>query len=183
MNLSDKIIEKLYVHVANITDIYKLISLSGRFFKVYRQTNVIVFLNKISLKKDKFKAFIHFYRYLPKQGSEEWLKIKRGNIKKPPTIGGSEMEKLIRNSRELAEAKLDPKPFTGNIHTRWGNLFEEVLSFIFDLIFKTSSIETGSTPGLRDQEGNIIQAYSPDRLMFLAKERLREIIFADFNSA
>lgn len=182
MTLYEKIIELIYKNVA-IQDVYSLIKVSKKFLNVYRQMDVRDFIIKSNDKNKKLKIFINFYRYLPKQGSIEWLKNKKGDVNKPPVIGGSEMEKIIKNPRELAQKKLEPQSFYGNIHTRWGNLFEDVLSSIFDLLLNTTSEETGSIPGFRDENGNIIQAYSPDRLMCVNKKRLKKLLFANFNKA
>lgn len=134
-------------------------------------------------KRGKLQIYIDFYKYLPKQGSPEWLNNKKGDMLKPPTVGGSELKKLVDNPRSLAEDKLMPKNFTGNIHTRWGNIFEEVLSSIYNLILNTSSEELGSIPGFRDNNGDIIQSYSPDKIMVVDKNDLKNLFFSEFNDS
>lgn len=134
-------------------------------------------------KKEKFHNFLKFYEYLPKQGSKEWLEYKKGNQHLPPTIGGSEMFQLVSSYRALAETKLLGSSFTGNIYTYWGNIFEEVIAIIFDMLFQCPSYETGSIPGLKNSEGHIVQTYSPDRLMLVNKDRMEKILMSDFNQA
>lgn len=182
MFLYDNIIEGIYKFM-NIHEIYKMIRVSKRFYNVYRKTEIQSLLSKAENKHDKLKIFVNYYKYLPKQGSKQWLEEKNGNELKPPTVGGSEMALLINNPRELADKKLNPKKFNGNIHTRWGNIFEEILSSILDYLFKAKSVETGSIPGLIDENGNIIQAYSPDRLRVINKYILRDVLFGFPNEA
>ena len=173
----------LFDYIDDMSIIYKLIASSTQFLNVYRNIDVRYFIKKGKTKEQKLQIFINYYKYLPKQGSAEWLKNKKGNANKPPTIGGSEMHELIHSPRALIEKKLTPTPFIGNIHTRWGNVFEEVLSMIIDLLLNSSSEELGSIPGLKDDNDNVIQAYSPDRLLIVSKDRLKNILFAIFNSS
>lgn len=181
MPLYDKVIEILYIFL-DIKNIYKSIKISKSFLNVYRNINLDVLLVKANNKDEKLKIFLNFYQHLPKQGSIKWLENKKGSEEKPPVIGGSEMERLISNPREVVEKKLFGR-FTGNIHTRWGNLFEEIFSKIFEFIFRTETVETGSVPGFKDEYGNTIQAYSPDRIMKINKDVLKSILFSSLNQA
>lgn len=136
----------------------------------------------MSCKAEKLSAFLKAHEYLPKQGSKEWLESKKGNIDTPPTIGGSEMFQLVHAYRTLAETKLIGSSFTGNMYTYWGNIFEEVINQIFNMIFSCISYETGSIPGLKF-DGFVAQTYSPDGLMLITKDNLLKVILSDFNQA
>lgn len=139
-------------------------------------------LKKTQNKLEKLLYFVEFYNYLPKQGTKDWLENRKGNKIKPPTIGGSEIFDLINHPKTLMEKKLVHN-FTGNIHTFWGNLFEELIANIFDHLFKTNSYETGAIPGLVDESGNTILAYSPDRLMNVRTDIFLKQVFSEINEA
>ena len=181
--INSGIIKLLFTHIADIKDIYKLIRLNKLCLKCYRETNVMVFCNKAKNKKEKLAIFISYYKYLPKQGSIEWLMSRTGSEVLPPIIGGSEIKKMLTSPRSVAEAKLGVSNFNGSIHTRWGNLFEEIFGMVIDLLFKSKSEETGSIPGYKNKKGQTIQSYSPDRLLVTNINQMLKIMLNDKNDA
>jgi len=183
MSLYEKAIYILYTQLIDIDDVLTLSSISKAFLNVYRTLDIRILLNKTNDRDSKFKIFINFYKYLPKQGSLEWLKSRKGSLLKPPTIGGSEIYDLIKNPRSLIEKKLMPKTFEGNIYTRFGTIFEEVVAFIIDLLLETKSYETGSIPGLKNINGDVVQSYSPDRISIVLKTNLTKLLLSEINGA
>lgn len=97
----------------------------------------------------------------PVQKSKEWYDIKK------TTIGGSEIATVLginpyRGLESLIAEKIGMGAgFTGNIATRWGNLFEHVTKKWGELILQMPEPikEAGSIKGIIDR-----QRYSPDGL-------------------
>jgi hypothetical protein len=104
---------------------------------------------------------IERYSNADKQGTPEW---KLGRKK---TIGGSESHYFYGNRSLicLAESKLDLSSFSGNIHTRRGNVMEPVSRNFTSFIFSAEIYEVGGIEGLRDTDGKLLIKYSPDGLM------------------
>ena len=108
--------------------------------------------------------FLEKYRHLPAQGTEEWL------AQRMESVGGSEMGTVCgvnkyNSVKQLVSQRLGlTKRFIGNVWTRMGNLYENITAMYMEYCLKTRIHETGSIPGLRDQNGNVIQAFSPDGL-------------------
>lgn len=93
-----------------------------------------------------------------KQGSEDWHK------KRSRAIGGSEIGKVMDmkfESRGFQKFILEKfgyaGGFNGNIHTRFGHLFEPVSRMIMNVLFETDIREFTSLPGFIDYT-----SYSPD---------------------
>lgn len=160
----------------NVFDILNLSKVNIELLNIYRKLNIRRLISYIHNCNDKLKFYILFYNHLPKQGSELWLSNR------VTTIGGSEMYDLIYNTRKLIEQKLSITKFGGNIYTRFGNAFEDVIANIIDVWLKTKSYETGSIPGLVDCNGNVVQTYSPDRILTCKRDRLDKLINSKFNS-
>jgi len=109
----------------------------------------------------KIRKYIKQFGGGPKQGSEEWHKIKK------ITIGGSEVAVVIgsnpfKNVKSLIGEKigLAQFKFCGNTATKWGNLFESVTEkFTKKVLAMEESIHTdiGSIEGPIER-----QRYSPD---------------------
>jgi hypothetical protein len=177
-------IKILYTYL-DIPNIYKLLQVSKVFLEVYRKLDVKILLDKTSNKLEKYLCYVNFNKYLPKQKSQEWLVNRKGSIIKPPIIGGSEMYTLISSPRTLAMSKLKLTSFKGNIYTLWGNIFEPVISNTFDILFQPQNkeFELGSIPGLRDEEQNIISAYSPDKIMVVNDSRIAKVLSSKINFA
>ena len=139
---------------------------------------------------EKLMAIIKYFNYLPAQHSDEWLKQRNGDSKcavnthlaklynftsNPPAIGGSEIASLLgsnpySNKIDLCKTKLGMKDFNGNVCTRWGNLFENVIRKIVEIDFDCCIQETGAIPVLRNSQRKPIASYSPDGLATLAPE-------------
>jgi hypothetical protein len=165
----------IFGYLNHISDVYQLASCSRESLRSYRGLNVWRLTELVSRKSERLRVFLNFYKHLPAQGSPAWLESKRGNDRLPPTWGGSEIGTLMEQNpyqrpKDLFATKLGMNKFNGNTATRWGNLFEEVAFQITDYLFQTHTYETGSIPGLRDEAGNVIQSYSPDRLGVIDKE-------------
>lgn len=184
MILPDKAIELIYYYSNNILDVYNLIQVSRKFLTVYRKMKVTRLMNKAKTKRETLKIFTNFYLHLPSQRSPDWLANRNGNHKKPPVIGGSEMKDLdAGNPRSLISRKLGLQKFFGVDATRWGNLFEDVFGSIFKFLFNSELEETGAIPGIQNNDGYTVQAYSPDGLMVVLKQTLKKILFAEFNKS
>ncbi len=102
--------------------------------------------------------FIEKYSHLPKQGSDEWKKLRLN------FIGGSEIASVIKKNKhktpnKLVLEKLGFDKFTGNVITHWGNVFEEIIRQHCEQVFNCTIMETGSIPY---KHGNL--SYSPDGL-------------------
>jgi len=142
---------------------------------VYRKLDVLDLCRLVSTPEEMLQVFVNFYKHKPPQGSLQWKKDKEGSIHLPPTIGGSEIGTVLKinkyqNIKQLIASKLGLTKFSGNVATRWGNLFEDVLFGITDVLFKTRTCETGSIPGIKDDKGNVIQSYSPDRIGVITRK-------------
>jgi hypothetical protein len=136
----------------------------------------------IRSKHSQLDVFLETFAYLPEQGSKAWLASKHGDATKPPTIGGSEISTLLGENhyhyqglKELYETKLGISTFSGNAFTQWGNMCEPVIQKFCDGVTESVTYETGSIPGLRDSDGNVIQTYSPDGLNVMPKKRYLEL--------
>jgi S-adenosylmethionine/arginine decarboxylase-like enzyme len=108
--------------------------------------------------KDMLKALIDENKHLPEQGTDEWLMSRK------LTFGGSEMSQLLECNpyggvKDLMASKIGLLPFSGNLYTRWGNMFEACTEDFTSIIFDTKLYFTGSLPGKIKN-----QAYSPDGL-------------------
>lgn len=100
------------------------------------------------------------------------------------TIGGSEITGLVKSSSykaiwQVAAEKLHGKSgFDGNTDTRWGTLFENIVSKVMQWNLHAKSIELGAIPGDRLTDGSVYQKFSPDNLM-LCKLSKYKAVFAD----
>jgi len=96
------------------------------------------------------------YKDLPEQGSDAWLK-QRESI-----VGGSEIKQLLSNPKILARSKAGvSKKFEGNIYTRHGNMYENVVKQIIEELTSKTVFEFGL---IRKFDG---LGCSPDMLMAL----------------
>lgn len=123
------------------------------------------------------EAYISYYEYLPKQGTEQWLKLRIH------TIGGSEMATVLGQNKyqtlkDFVGGKLgiDKYKFSGNIATRWGKVFEPVFRLFVERLFSNTIYETGSIPGYKNTEGIVLQSYSPDGLGICDIARVKKMI-------
>jgi len=105
-----------------------------------------------------------------KQGSPEWL------YKRKMTIGGSEQTDIHRFSKqiELIARKIDLEKFEGNVSTRWGTMFENVIRMYCDQRFQTHIYEVGSVRGSIKYS-----SHSPDGLSTINKENVPFNYFAE----
>lgn len=117
------------------------------------------------------------YSSKPAQGSKEWKDFRK-NI-----IGGSEIYHFrsgkYRSLKSLAKSKLDIVQFNGNIHTRWGQIFENISRIILEELLTTHIEEIGYMPYLYSKSGQLIGAYSPDGLMVIPRHKLIGLDFLD----
>jgi hypothetical protein len=131
-------------------------------------------MDKIN-KQELLKDFINKFKYLPSQGSKEWLQDRKFKI------GGSEMGTIAghnpyKNIRGLVEGHLGITVFNGNINTYWGSILEDLVTNILEKKWDCKIHETGSLPGVIDSQG-----YSPDGLVYL--ESLDKIVLIEIKSA
>jgi hypothetical protein len=127
--------------------------------------------------KKILRAYICYFKYLPKQGTEQWLKLRIH------TVGGSEIATVIGENpyqgvKDFVGGKLGIKAyrFEGNEATRWGKMFEPVFRFFVESLFSNKIYETGSIPGYRDNRNIVIQSYSPDGLGITSVARIGKMI-------
>lgn len=173
----------------NLFNILKLKTLNKCFYHMFK----LLKFNELSIKFDKndkigkFNFLVYHFSYLPKQGSREWLLQRNGlykdevydyiNLEKSFTVGGSEISTLLfKNAyssvRTLASKKLYPgSGFKGSIDTRWGNLFEPVITKFTENYFKTTIYEFGSLP-IFYKNFTPISRYSPDGISVIKNENL-----------
>ncbi len=111
--------------------------------------------------KSEIDAFSESVGEAPAQRSPEWYKLRQ------TTIGGSEIASLITSNHpykgieSLIKEKVGITSFRGNIHTRWGTIFEHITKEYIEmaLCMEEPITELGSI------EGPILrQRYSPDGL-------------------
>jgi hypothetical protein len=108
----------------------------------------------MSSKFDRLKDYINSINYLatPSEGGEQRVHI-----------GGSELDGLLKTKNiENFVVKRMSNGFSGNIHTRYGNIFEYNSKLYMERNLCTTIVTTRSIPGMLDVEGNIIQSYTPD---------------------
>lgn len=177
---TNAILRKLYS--APPGEILTLIESDSNYLSVYRSLDWVELARGIDnarSKSDQLDIFRDFFRYLPPQGSAAWRKQRQGAAVRPPTIGGSEIHKIVRGTpsekKELYKEKLGLSAFRGNMYTQWGNLFEPMIQLFCDKLYQSTTYETGSIPGLRDSDGNVIQSYSPDGVGIMTAKNYLEI--------
>ena len=124
----------------------------------------------MSHKELVLKNFIESNRFLPKQGSKEWLDSRIG------TIGGSEISTIIglnpyQNIKKLIMQKLGITKFVKSAPLWFGNILEYPLQQYTELIFDVTIFETGSIPF---EKSKYIK-YSPDGIAVIKKNKLRKI--------
>ena len=129
------------------------------------------------------KKFIDQNLDLAPQGSEKWLKMRE------KIIGGSELSILINKNPfsgipELVASKCGLFPFSGNIATNWGNIFEEMSRIIIHLLFLKNKplseeciFETGSLEGVIPHH-----RFSPDGLTVILTKNSALIALLEFKS-
>jgi hypothetical protein len=106
--------------------------------------------------------------------------IQTGQVKGSIAFGGSEITKIMKSQRNgdatsvVRDKLLDE--FKGNIHTRWGNTFEDVINEFMDMILECSTASFGSIPGIRNSDGATIQNYSPDGLAIVRVNQLMKVL-------
>ena len=174
MATKETIYSLIFKYLKSITDVYSLSQCNTITLRAYRATDVWYLTTLTGSPQEKLAIFLRFYLHLPAQGSPKWLEFRSGAGHRPPTFGGSEIGSLFgvnqyQSKEQLIATKLQITKFEGNTATRWGNLFEEVLFGVVDYLYSCKTYETGSIPGLRDTNGDVIQSYSPDRLGIVGK--------------
>lgn len=123
---------------------------------------------------EKIKAlhkFIEKNKFLPIQGSQEWLKSRTY------TIGGSEISTVLglnpyQNVKQLIKQKTGLTQFKKAPPLWFGNLFEYILQQYTEIVFDTKIYETGSIPY---DKSNLIK-YSPDGLSVISKDNLKFLL-------
>lgn len=124
---------------------------------------------------ERLKCFLEQYQHLPKQRSAEWL------VNRIETIGGSEIGTIAGTNkyetiRKLVSVKTKIKDNPSNIWMVLGSVFEEVVRTYLEKELDTKIYETGSIPGLTDDQGRIIQTYSPDGIGVVKKSNLKKFL-------
>lgn len=188
----------------SLDGLIKLRHISKTWMYLFRVVSFKNVSDKILNKHNKVRAMFAFYRYLPPQGSQKWLDQRNGKYRDhlgvllkqiyminnpdkkfsdniiPPTIGGSEITKVIKAKhfdQNFVKTKLDMGPrFDGNEYTRWGKLFEPVINEYTNMKFDTLLYEFGSIPGLRNVDNYPIQSYSPDGVSVVNTDRLLKVL-------
>lgn len=189
------------VNLLQIQNLIKMRHLNRQWMYLFRMIPFKSIAMKFDNYRDKLTAFEAFWHHLPAQGSDRWLRQRRGLDKDglseillnqlddvhrkqyliPTPIGGSEIAVLRGEDKDstrmkVLRSKLNLDQFDGNIITRWGKMFEPVINQYTEIVFGTSLVETGSVPGLRDSVGFPIQSYSPDGLGIVAIDKFREVM-------
>ena len=124
----------------------------------------------MSYKELVLKKFIESNKFLPKQGSKEWLDSRL------ETIGGSEISTIMglnpyQNIKKLIMQKLGITNFVKSAPLWFGNILEYPLQKYTELIFNTTIYETGSIPFKKSK----YIKYSPDGIAVINKNKLRKI--------
>ena len=126
--------------------------------------------NMLSIKKRALNEFLEQNKYLPIQGSEEWLKSRT------ETIGGSEISTILninkyQTIKQLIEQKTGISTFKKAAPLWFGNLFEYILQQYTEILFNTKIYETGSIPYKKSK----LIKYSPDGLAIIKTNKLTNI--------
>ena len=126
--------------------------------------------NMLSIKKRALNEFLEQNKYLPIQGSEEWLKSRT------ETIGGSEISTILninkyQTIKQLIEQKTGISTFKKAAPLWFGNLFEYILQQYTEIFFNTKIYETGSIPYKKSK----LIKYSPDGLAIIKTNKLTNI--------
>lgn len=124
----------------------------------------------VTSKLTLLNNFLSEFEHLPAQGTIEW-KEQRMN-----RIGGSEVSSVLKqnknkNVNKLVMEKLNFDPFTGNVVTHWGNVFEELIRLFTERTFNCSIAETGSIPY---HKGYL--SYSPDGISVVSSQALSKFM-------
>lgn len=128
--------------------------------------NKINNLTRLS-KLNKIDEVIKMYNNSPKQGSDEWFKLKYGTDKKKNmgSIGGSEIS-IIAGDNKYCNINKFIKQRSGiddiyidNKYTRWGIVFEPQIQKLVEIFMSCKIKNTGSVQGAVPHH-----RYSPDGL-------------------
>jgi len=125
----------------------------------------------MSLKELVLQQFIESNKYLPKQGSIEWLNSRL------ETIGGSEISTIMglnpyQDIKKLINQKLGITKFIKSAPLWFGNILEYPLQRYTELLFNTDIYETGS---IQYHKSDHIK-YSPDGIAVIQIDKLKRII-------
>jgi len=177
----------------DIYNVIKIRKICKEFYHLFKILNFNTLIKKFhnNDKIGKFNFLVYNFSYLPMQGTEDWLNQRKGlykdaiddyiKIPKQYTVGGSEISTLLcvnpySSIRTMAERKFETiNSFKGNINTRWGNMFEPIITKYTEIYFKTSIKEFGSIPILFDKNKSPVSRYSPDGIAIISKENLRSL--------
>lgn len=123
-----------------------------------------------SIKKKALNDFLEKNKYLPEQGSKEWLKSRT------ETIGGSEISTILninpyQKIKQLIMQKTGMTSFKKSPPLWFGNIFEYILQQYVEKLYDTQIYETGSIPY---DKSNLIK-YSPDGLAIIKTDKLKNI--------
>jgi hypothetical protein len=126
--------------------------------------------NMHSIKKRALNEFLEKNKYLPTQGSKEWLNSRS------ETIGGSEISTILninkyQTIKQLIEQKTNISSFKKAAPLWFGNIFEYILQQYTEILYDTKIYETGSIPYKKSK----LIKYSPDGLAIIKKENLENI--------
>lgn len=129
----------------------------------------------MSHKEQILKEFLEKNKYLPKQGSIEWLNSRL------ETIGGSEISTVLglnpyQDVKKLLNQKLGISKFVKSAPLWFGSILEYSLQKYTELLFNTTVYETGS---IQYDKSKYIK-YSPDGISVIKKNKLKWI-FKDFD--
>jgi len=129
-----------------------------------------VLKNMQSIKKRALNDFLEQNKYLPIQGSKEWL------LSRSETIGGSEISTILnvnkyQSIKQLIEQKTGISTFKKSAPLWFGNIFEYILQLYTEELFDTKIYETGSIPYKKSK----YIKYSPDGLAVIKTNKLTNI--------
>jgi len=128
----------------------------------------------MSSKSEKEQALFNFIddnKFLPVQGSKEWLAARSNSI------GGSEISTILnlnpyQNITKLIKQKIGLTEFKKSAPLWFGNIFEYILQQYTENIFDTTVYETGS---IQYTKSDLIK-YSPDGMSIINIDKLKKII-------
>lgn len=114
--------------------------------------------------KHQLSVFMHIYRELPAQLSDQW------RVDRVHKIGGSSVAGILgegySSAKKTVRSIFGLSDFNGNAATNWGTLLEPVANRFVEDMAGIKIIETGSIPGFT--VGNrVATAYSPDGISWL----------------
>jgi len=146
----------------------------------------------LTIKINQLTNFLKAHENAPKQDDPKWKESRA-------IVGGSNFDKIIserkpRKTRKSGNTNVDYRGpcksvleslfKTFNFKTpamNWGHVFEPMSASLISYLLHTEIHETGSIPGLTDENGVVRQSYSPDGIFIAENKKVIELLNDEMN--